>query len=133
MTEVCDSRKRMKLMTYEKILTRRGCVGLYRSWKVKSLIPHSSSRRRKVTKKPMRSRVSAVKILSGSSPHKSSAAAFMAGATTSRVVFINSSASHSKTFWICCGLGFCKSWMAKKARLTSVMKASSLSSLRARG
>ncbi|KAH0238758.1 hypothetical protein KCV06_g574, partial [Aureobasidium melanogenum] len=43
MTEVCDSRKRMKLMTYEKILTRRGCVGLYRSWKVKSLIPHSNS------------------------------------------------------------------------------------------
>ncbi|KAH0207648.1 hypothetical protein KCU99_g350, partial [Aureobasidium melanogenum] len=129
MTEVCDSRKRMKLMTYEKILTRRGCVGLYRSWKVKSLIPHSSSRRRKVTKKPMRSRVSAVKILSGSSPHKSSAAAFMAGATTSRVVFINSSASHSKTFWICL-LVDCQ---AKKARLTSVMKASSLSSLRARG
>lgn len=76
-------------------------------------MPHSSSRRRSVTKKPMRSRVSAVKILSGSSGHRSSAAAFMAGATTSRVVFINNSASHSKTFWICWGLGFCRSWMVK--------------------
>jgi hypothetical protein len=36
-------------------------------------------------------------------------------ATTSRVVFISSSASHSKTFWMICGFGFCRSatvnWM----------------------
>jgi hypothetical protein len=54
----------------------------------------------RITKKPIKSRVSLVKIRSASPPHMSSAAARMAGATTSRVVFINSSASHSKTFWM---------------------------------
>jgi hypothetical protein len=45
----------------------------------------------------------------------SSAAARIAGATTSRVVFMSSSASHSKTFWMIWGFGFCRSetlnWM----------------------
>lgn len=73
----------------------------------------SSSSRLSMTKKPISSRVSAVNILSGSSPHKSSAAAFIAGATTSRVVFMSSSANHSNTFWICWGFGFCRSSIRK--------------------
>lgn len=43
------------------------------------------------------------------SPQISSAAARIAGSTVSRVAFINNSANHSKTFWICCGFGFCRS------------------------
>ena len=40
MVFVCDSRKRMKLMRWEKILTRRLCSGLRRSEKEKSSMPH---------------------------------------------------------------------------------------------
>jgi len=43
------------------------------------------------------------------SPQISSAAARIAGSTVSRVVFMRSSANHSKTSWICCGLGFWRS------------------------
>jgi hypothetical protein len=64
-----------------------------------------------MTKKPIRSLVSLVNIRSASPPHISSAAARIAGATTSRVVFINNSARYSKTFWMIWGFGFCRSWM----------------------
>ena len=58
----------------------------------------SRSSFRRMTKKAIRSRVSLVKMRSASAPQLSSAAARMAGATTSRVVFMSSSASHSNTF-----------------------------------
>lgn len=81
----------------------------------------------RMTKKPIRSRVSLVKMRSASVPHMSSAAARMAGATTSRVVFINSSASHSKTFWIICGFGFCKSCTLNLIPMSVMQPAISLS------
>lgn len=81
-----------------------------------------------MTKKPIKSLVSAVKTLSAwSSPAMSSAAARIAGATTSRVVFIKSSANHSKTFWICCGFGFCKSATEKLMPMSLMQDAISLS------
>lgn len=67
----------------------------------------------KVTKKASRSRVSLVNSLSASGPQRSSAAARMAGATTSRVVFMTTSAICSKTLWMTSGFGFCKSTEVK--------------------
>ena len=51
-------------------------------------------------KKPIRFLVSAGTI-SPYSPQTSSPAARIAGSTVSRVVFVNNSANHSKTFWTC--------------------------------
>jgi hypothetical protein len=51
----------------------------------------------------------------------------MAGATTSRVVFISSSASHSNTFWMICGLGFCRSWVVKLMPMSVMQPAISVS------
>lgn len=63
----------------------------------------------RVTKKASKSRVSLEYSLSASGPHRSSAAARIAGATTSRVVFMMTSAIHSKTRWMTSGFGFCRS------------------------
>ena len=52
--------------------------------------------------------------------HTSMAAARMAGATTSRVAFMSTSASHSNTRWICFASGFCRS-ATVKAMPMSVM------------
>ena len=63
-------------------------------------VPTSVNSFRSEMKKPIRFRVSAGTI-SPYSPQTSSPAARMAGSTVSRVVFVNSSANHSNTFWTC--------------------------------
>lgn len=61
------------------------------------------------------------------SPQMSSAAARIAGSTVSRVVFMRSSANHSKTSWICCGLGFWRSAGEKGTPMSLMHPAISLS------
>lgn len=62
-----------------------------------------------VINNPIKSLVSAVYSLSASGPANSSAAALIAGLTTSLVVFMIIKTKNSNIFWTCCGFGLRRS------------------------
>lgn len=62
-----------------------------------------------VINNPIKSLVSAVYNLSASGPASSSAAALIAGLTTSLVIFMITKTKNSNIFWTCCGFGLRRS------------------------